>query len=164
LPFLCRHKKQPGSDPPLRLRSAKIVANLRLIFSAVSTPAGPNVAHFVTCATGLQNARAPLEQKVLSDESRQVQLSSLEEKGKALEVAPTAGSADAFPVQRERHHNGMEIRNGETKRDTLRKLKREERGAHTEFGTGNTTQTQKSEVRRQLWSQQSCQLSSQLCS
>jgi len=116
-------------------------SNLRLVFSAVSTPAGPSSAHFVaTCKSGCKMRASRRNRGSFRMSSRQFQLSRYEEKGKALEVARTAGSADAFPVHRERHHEGMEIRNKETKRGTLRKLKK--RG-HIQFDTGNTTQIHK---------------------
>lgn len=117
-------------------------SNLRLVFSAVSTPAGPSSAHFVaTCKSGCKMRAFRWNRGSFRMSSRQFQLSRYEEKGKALEVARTAGSADAFPVHRERHHEGMEVRNRETKRDTLRRLKRK-RGTYNST-RGNTTQIHK---------------------
>jgi hypothetical protein len=90
--------------------------------------------------------------------SRQVQLSSSEEKGKALEVARTAGSADAFPVHREKTQRDLEIRRDE---DT----KVEKGGAHTDCDTGNKRRRARAHASAgNLCSQQSSCLAGSLCS
>jgi hypothetical protein len=68
--------------------------------------------------------------------SRQIQLSSSEEKGKALEVARTAGSADAFPVHRERHY-GMEVRNGRDEEKYSTRVRKKKWG-HIQISTLET--------------------------
>jgi hypothetical protein len=143
---ICRACYRPKELPPPHL------------LSRVNT-GGAELSTF--CARKMRASR--LNKGSFRMSSRQFQLSRYEEKGKALGVARTAGSADAFPVHRERHHEGMEIRNRETKSGTLRRLKK--RG-HIQFDTGNTTQIHKCKVNApcRLCSQQSCQLSSQLCS
>jgi len=117
LPDLTAPRLRPDGQAGLSAGPrSEIGANLRLVFSAVSTPAGPSAvesAHFVAHAELDYKMRVRLEQRVRNRmSSRQIQLSSSEEKGKALEVARTAGSADAFPVHRKRHHYGMEDKDG----------------------------------------------------
>jgi hypothetical protein len=113
----------------------------------------------------LQNARVPLEQKVLSDEFSPISAVSqgTRKKGKRWRSPELQVPLTPFLLLEERHHEGMEIRNKETKRDTRRRLKK--RG-HIQFDTGNTTQIHEHKAVHPTGSagQQSCQLSSQLCS